>query len=134
MRNRLVIVATALVFVFAQHAGAQQPPPATQPAAPEAGEAPALGICGSGLIDLIAGLLDARVIDPTGLIRVDETDRLGQDRRHAAQHIVAGLVAAFAVRCLEIVDVEQKQCHREVQLAGPFDDRREEVSEVARVV
>jgi uncharacterized 2Fe-2S/4Fe-4S cluster protein (DUF4445 family) len=39
------------------------------------GEAPALGICGSGLIDLIAGLLDAGVIDPTGLIRVDERER-----------------------------------------------------------
>src|SRR5688572_30272765 len=39
------------------------------------GEAPALGICGSGLIDLIAGLLDAGVIDPTGLIRVDEPGR-----------------------------------------------------------
>src|SRR5437773_1138754 len=32
------------------------------------GEAAALGICGSGLIDLLAGLLDAGVIDPTGLI------------------------------------------------------------------
>ena len=40
------------------------------------GETPALGICGSGLIDLIAGLLDAGVIDATGLIRVDDRDRL----------------------------------------------------------
>src|SRR3989449_5986944 len=32
------------------------------------GEADALGICGSGLIDLVAGLLDAGVIDWTGLI------------------------------------------------------------------
>jgi uncharacterized 2Fe-2S/4Fe-4S cluster protein (DUF4445 family) len=40
------------------------------------GEAPALGICGSGLIDLLAGLLDAGVIDPTGLIRVEERDAL----------------------------------------------------------
>jgi uncharacterized 2Fe-2S/4Fe-4S cluster protein (DUF4445 family) len=39
------------------------------------GEAPALGICGSGLIDLIAGLLDAGVIDATGLIRSDEPER-----------------------------------------------------------
>jgi uncharacterized 2Fe-2S/4Fe-4S cluster protein (DUF4445 family) len=39
------------------------------------GEAPALGICGSGLIDLIAGLLDAGVIDATGLIRTDEPGR-----------------------------------------------------------
>jgi uncharacterized 2Fe-2S/4Fe-4S cluster protein (DUF4445 family) len=35
------------------------------------GDAPALGICGSGLIDLIAGLLDAGVIDATGLIQVE---------------------------------------------------------------
>ena len=40
------------------------------------GETPPLGICGSGLIDLIAGLLDARVLDPTGLIQVEERDHL----------------------------------------------------------
>jgi uncharacterized 2Fe-2S/4Fe-4S cluster protein (DUF4445 family) len=40
------------------------------------GETDALGICGSGLIDLIAGLLDARVIDPTGLIQVEARDAL----------------------------------------------------------
>jgi uncharacterized 2Fe-2S/4Fe-4S cluster protein (DUF4445 family) len=40
------------------------------------GEADALGICGSGLIDLVAGLLDAGVIDWTGLIRVDERETL----------------------------------------------------------
>jgi uncharacterized 2Fe-2S/4Fe-4S cluster protein (DUF4445 family) len=40
------------------------------------GEAPPLGICGSGLIDLLAGLLDAAVIDATGLIRVEDRDQL----------------------------------------------------------
>jgi uncharacterized 2Fe-2S/4Fe-4S cluster protein (DUF4445 family) len=40
------------------------------------GESTALGICGSGLIDLVAGLLDAGVIDPTGLIQVDRRERL----------------------------------------------------------
>src|SRR5881409_2466433 len=40
------------------------------------GEAAALGICGSGLIDLLVGLLDAGVIDPTGLIQVDQRDAL----------------------------------------------------------
>ena len=40
------------------------------------GEAEALGICGSGLIDLVAGLLDAGVIDWTGLIRVEDRDAL----------------------------------------------------------
>ncbi|MGH7275843.1 MAG: ASKHA domain-containing protein [Candidatus Rokuibacteriota bacterium] len=40
------------------------------------GEADALGICGSGLIDLLAGLLAAGVIDWTGLIQVDARDTL----------------------------------------------------------
>jgi uncharacterized 2Fe-2S/4Fe-4S cluster protein (DUF4445 family) len=40
------------------------------------GETPALGICGSGLIDLVAGLLDAGAIDWTGLIRVEAKDAL----------------------------------------------------------
>ena len=35
------------------------------------GEADALGLCGSGLIDLLAGFLDAGVIDWTGLIQVE---------------------------------------------------------------
>jgi uncharacterized 2Fe-2S/4Fe-4S cluster protein (DUF4445 family) len=40
------------------------------------GETDALGICGSGLIDLLAGLLDAGVIDATGLIQVEARDQL----------------------------------------------------------
>src|SRR5438309_2034220 len=40
------------------------------------GETDALGICGSGIIDLVAGLLDARVIDWTGLIQVEARDAL----------------------------------------------------------
>jgi uncharacterized 2Fe-2S/4Fe-4S cluster protein (DUF4445 family) len=40
------------------------------------GEADALGICGSGLLDLVAGLLDAGVIDWTGLIQVEHRDAL----------------------------------------------------------
>jgi uncharacterized 2Fe-2S/4Fe-4S cluster protein (DUF4445 family) len=40
------------------------------------GETDALGICGSGLIDLIAGLLEAGVIDWTGLLQVEQRDRL----------------------------------------------------------
>ena len=40
------------------------------------GEAPAQGICGSGLIDVIAVLLEAGVIDWTGLIDVEARDRL----------------------------------------------------------
>ena len=40
------------------------------------GEVDALGICGSGIIDLLAGLLDRGVIDWTGLIQVDRRDAL----------------------------------------------------------
>src|SRR2546427_513534 len=40
------------------------------------GDAAAQGICGSGLIDAIAVLLDAGVIDWTGLIELDHLDRL----------------------------------------------------------
>ncbi|PYO35859.1 MAG: hypothetical protein DMD86_05785 [Candidatus Rokuibacteriota bacterium] len=40
------------------------------------GEAPAQGICGSGLIDVIAVLLEVGAIDWTGLIDVEGSDRL----------------------------------------------------------
>jgi uncharacterized 2Fe-2S/4Fe-4S cluster protein (DUF4445 family) len=40
------------------------------------GDTPPLGICGSGLVDLIAGLLEAGVVDPSGLIDMDGRDRL----------------------------------------------------------
>ncbi len=40
------------------------------------GEAPALGICGSGLIDLLAGLLDVGAVDATGLIQVERRETL----------------------------------------------------------
>jgi uncharacterized 2Fe-2S/4Fe-4S cluster protein (DUF4445 family) len=40
------------------------------------GEAAPLGICGSGIIDVIAGMLDAGILDHTGLIQVDGRDRL----------------------------------------------------------
>lgn len=37
------------------------------------GDAPAIGICGSGLIDACAKMLDARVIDSNGLLRRDSS-------------------------------------------------------------
>jgi uncharacterized 2Fe-2S/4Fe-4S cluster protein (DUF4445 family) len=40
------------------------------------GETPPLGICGSGLIDLLAGLLAAGAVDWTGLIAVERRDAL----------------------------------------------------------
>jgi len=40
------------------------------------GEAVPVGICGSGIIDALAGMLDAGIIDYTGLIQVEDRDRL----------------------------------------------------------
>jgi uncharacterized 2Fe-2S/4Fe-4S cluster protein (DUF4445 family) len=40
------------------------------------GDAAAQGICGSGLIDAVAVALDAGLVDPTGLIRVEARDTL----------------------------------------------------------
>ena len=40
------------------------------------GDAPAQGLCGSGLLDAVAALLDLGVLDWTGLIDVDGLDRL----------------------------------------------------------
>lgn len=40
------------------------------------GGIPAIGICGSGLIDAVAKMLDAKILDPSGLLRTDERDLL----------------------------------------------------------
>jgi uncharacterized 2Fe-2S/4Fe-4S cluster protein (DUF4445 family) len=40
------------------------------------GNVPPIGICGSGLIDAVAKLLDAKVLDPSGLLRLEERDVL----------------------------------------------------------
>ena len=40
------------------------------------GEVSPLGICGSGIIDALAGLLDCGIVDYTGLIQVEQRDRL----------------------------------------------------------
>jgi uncharacterized 2Fe-2S/4Fe-4S cluster protein (DUF4445 family) len=82
------------------------------------GETPALGICGSGLIDLLAGLLDAGVIDWTGLIRVEARDSLppalrervamrGEERLFVVLH--AGEAGARAEIVLTQDDVRQVQ-------------------------
>jgi len=43
------------------------------------GDAPAVGICGSGLIDACAKMLDARVIDSSGLFRRDTAPPLARE-------------------------------------------------------
>jgi len=84
------------------------------------GEAAAIGICGSGTIDALAGMLDAGILDHTGLIQVDNRDRLpprlrervvrrGEDRQFIL--VRAGEAGAAAEIVLTQGDV------REVQLA-----------------
>ena len=51
------------------------------------GEAAAQGICGSGLIDLIAGLLDAGAVDWTGLIDLDRRDALPPALRERVRQV-----------------------------------------------
>ena len=84
------------------------------------GETAALGICGSGLIDLLAGLLDAGVIDSTGLIQVERRETLPPALRERVvmrgeerQVIVARAGEAGAAR--EIVLTQDDV--RQVQLA-----------------
>jgi len=40
------------------------------------GGVPPIGICGSGLIDAVAKMLDAKVLEPSGLLRLEERDLL----------------------------------------------------------
>lgn len=40
------------------------------------GDAPPMGICGSGLIDAVAKMLDAKVLDASGLLRIEERESL----------------------------------------------------------
>jgi uncharacterized 2Fe-2S/4Fe-4S cluster protein (DUF4445 family) len=84
------------------------------------GEAPALGICGSGTIDALAGMLDAGIIDHTGLLQVDHRDRFPPRlrerivRREAGRQFIlvrAGEAGATADIVLTQGDI------REVQLA-----------------
>lgn len=84
------------------------------------GEAPARGICGSGLIDLVAGLLDAGLIDSTGLIQVEERDRfstaLGERLvMRGEERMVVVLRAGEADAAHEIVLTQDDV--RQVQLA-----------------
>ncbi|MBI2553783.1 MAG: DUF4445 domain-containing protein [Candidatus Rokubacteria bacterium] len=82
------------------------------------GEAAALGICGSGIIDALAGMLDAGVIDHTGLIQVENRDRLpprlrervvlrGEERQFIL--VRAGEAGAAAEIALTQDDVRQVQ-------------------------
>jgi len=70
------------------------------------GDADAVGICGSGLIDLVAALLDAGVIDPTGLMLDDAPHPL------ASRVTVRDGIRAFEVAdgvFLSQIDVRQVQ-------------------------
>jgi len=82
------------------------------------GEVVPLGICGSGIIDVLAGLLDRGVVDPTGLIRVEDRDRLpprlrdrvvmrGEERQFLL--VKAGEVGAAGEIVLTQEDIRQVQ-------------------------
>ncbi|MGH7313183.1 MAG: ASKHA domain-containing protein, partial [Candidatus Rokuibacteriota bacterium] len=84
------------------------------------GETPPLGICGSGLIDLLAGLLQAGVIDPSGLIRVEDREALPPRLRERVtmrgeERLVVVLRAGEADAPREIVLTQEDV--RQVQLA-----------------
>jgi uncharacterized 2Fe-2S/4Fe-4S cluster protein (DUF4445 family) len=109
------------------------------------GETPPLGICGSGLIDLLAGLLGAGVIDWTGLIAMEARDSLpprlaarlvmrGEERQVIV--IRAGEAGATAEIVLTQDDVRQVQLAKGAiasgiamlqHVAGVPDDRVEEL-------
>ena len=83
-------------------------------------EAAAQGICGSGLIDLIAGLLDAGVIDWTGLIDLDRRAALPPALRDRVRQVgdareVVLLRSGEAGATREIVLTQEDV--RQVQLA-----------------
>jgi len=44
------------------------------------GGVPPIGICGSGLIDAVAKMLDAKIVGPSGLLRIEERDVLAPAR------------------------------------------------------
>lgn len=84
------------------------------------GESAPLGICGSGLLDLVAGLLRAGVIDWTGLIDVDGRDALPprlRDRveRRGEERVVVVCRAGEAGAPRELVLTQDDV--RQVQLA-----------------
>ena len=73
-RSRAPRSATACARRGRRHRPRRRSTTATAPAHDR--RAAAQGICGSGLVDAVAALLDAGVIDWTGLIDVDARDRL----------------------------------------------------------
>jgi uncharacterized 2Fe-2S/4Fe-4S cluster protein (DUF4445 family) len=109
------------------------------------GEVPPLGICGSGLIDLLAGLLRVGAIDWTGLIAMDAraslpprlAERLvvrGEERQIIV--VRAGEAAAASEIVLTQDDVRQVQLAKGAiasgiamlqHVAGVLDDRVEEL-------
>jgi uncharacterized 2Fe-2S/4Fe-4S cluster protein (DUF4445 family) len=108
------------------------------------GESGALGICGSGLVDLLAGLLEAGAIDWTGLIQVEARETLSPALRDRVvvrgeerQVIVARPGEAGAAREIVLTqdDIRQVQLAKGAIASGvamlqrvsgvPWDDVRE---------
>src|SRR6058998_1344519 len=84
------------------------------------GEADPLGICGSGLIDLLAGLLDTGVIDWTGLIRVEARQAVVLTQDDVRQVQLAKGAIASGVAMLQHVASVSDETVAELMLAGGF--------------
>ncbi|MBI4590284.1 MAG: DUF4445 domain-containing protein [Candidatus Rokubacteria bacterium] len=91
------------------------------------GEAGPLGICGSGIIDALACMLDTGVVDSTGLIQVEQRDRLplrlrervvmrGEERQFVL--VKKGEVGAPAEIVLSQDDIRQVQLAKGAIAAG----------------
>ena len=118
------------------------------------GDAPPAGVCGTGLVDLVAGLLEAGVIDPSGRIEPREGCPLAslvRDGERGAEIVVAsgpegdvtlsqgdvrelqlakGAISAGASVLLERAGVDPAALSR-VLLAGAFGSRINPASAVA---
>jgi uncharacterized 2Fe-2S/4Fe-4S cluster protein (DUF4445 family) len=84
------------------------------------GDVPPIGICGSGLIDAVAVMLDANLLDASGLIRIEDRDdlpiRLRQRLRHAVGRDQFVLVRAEETGKNEDIVLTQSDI-RQLQLA-----------------
>ena len=84
------------------------------------GDVPPIGICGSELIDAVAGMLDANLLDASELIRIEDRDdlpiRLRQRLRHAEGRDQFVLVRAEETGKNEDIVLTQSDI-RQLQLA-----------------
>lgn len=85
------------------------------------GDGPPLGVCGSGVLDAVAGMLDAGLLDPSGRLHPDPPDLVPDDLRRRIIALPDGLPAFVLARAAETAsgkDILLTQADiRQVQLA-----------------